>query len=479
MKRALAERAKQSGLPNGVASPGAPPSGGVGLAPSESLSSPSQQPLKVPRIESPRVQAQAPPPTPAVSTPAASPRTKGAKRQRQQELNNSEDEEDDANASAFYLRHQNRALASELSQCKYQLKNLERERDYRRVQCSKACQSLNSLQATWTQMEAALQLGQPPPSSIMGGASDSNTNTSTSINNNTVSPPSTGARKSVELIGALLDSLAALGNNGSSTSKRRIDDQGQHEDDDSNTSSINDNHGLTMEGAEQQQLDDLLRITDNIAQRAATLQDWIWSLLPKVEGAPVAVSDAAQLSQQLARQKAKVKTLKQELKELARTRDEMQQSEKRVRRGLYRLAAGRVNLKEVLEAIETADEDKEAAAAWMEVAPAQPATVVPSSVAPTTAKPDDNGETAPSVNSAQLAQLQQQLKNLEDVASARDEQIQTVSAIVVHIHATVMLSCHHSHNYPSLLTFPVPCIFSSHHTTIVTRRTGRASKKNQ
>lgn len=421
MKRALAERAKQSGLPNGVAPPGAPLSGGEGLAPSESLSSPSNQPLKVPRIEAPRVQA--PPPTPAVSTPTASPRTKGTKRQRQQELNNSEDE-DDANASSFYLRHQNRALASELSQCKYQLKNLERERDYRRMQCSKACQSLNSLQATWTQLEAALQLGQPPSASTMGGASDSNS----------APPPSTGTRKSVELIGALLDSLAALGNNGST--RRRIDDQ--DEDDDSTDSSNSDNHGVTMEGAEQQQLDDLLRITDNIAQRAATLQDWIWSLLPKVEGVPAAVSDAAQLSQQLARQKAKVKTLKQELKELARTRDEMHQSEKRVRRGLYRLAAGRVNLKEVLEAIETADEDKEAAAAWMEVAQAQPAAVVPSSVAPTATKPDENGQTAPPVDSAQLAQLQQQLKNLEGVASARDEQIQTVSAIAVH--ATVIVS---------------------------------------
>jgi predicted nuclease with TOPRIM domain len=444
MKRALAERAKQSGLPNGVASPGAPVSGGEGLAPSESLSSTSQQPLKVPRIESPRVQA--PPPTPAVSTPAASPRTKGTKRQRQQELNNSEDEENDANASSFYLRHQNRALASELSQCKYQLKNLERERDYRRMQCSKACQSLNSLQATWTQMEAALQLGHPPSASTMGGASDFNS----------APPPSTGTRKSVELIGALLDSLAALGNNGST--RRRIDDQDV--DDDSTASSNSDNHGVKMEGAEQQQLDDLLRITDNIAQRAATLQDWIWSLLPKVEGAPAAVFDAAQLSQQLARQKAKVKTLKQELKELARTRDEMQQSEKRVRRGLYRLAAGRVNLKEVLEAIETADEDKEAAAAWMEVATAQPSkVVVPSSVAPTAAKHDENGETVPPVDLAQLAQLQQRLKNLEDVASARDEQIQTVSSNCRPCYC-YRITIHHSYNYSSLLACPFPSIFT-------------------
>ena len=58
--------------------------------------------------------------------------------------------------------------------------------------------------------------------------------------------------------------------------------------------------------------------------------------------------------------------LQELVKELTRSRDEMVESDRRVRRGLYRLAAGRVKLKEVLKAVANADDDKESAAAWME-----------------------------------------------------------------------------------------------------------------
>jgi hypothetical protein len=51
----------------------------------------------------------------------------------------------------------------------------------------------------------------------------------------------------------LLDLLAALGN--ICSLKQQIDDQ--NSDDDSNTSSNRGNHGLMMEGAKQQQLNDL------------------------------------------------------------------------------------------------------------------------------------------------------------------------------------------------------------------------------
>lgn len=73
-----------------------------------------------------------------------------------------EDNEEKENSS-FFLKHQNAALASELKQLTYQFNLLEKERNFRRNQCNEANQALHSLEATWTAMEVALQLGQQPP----------------------------------------------------------------------------------------------------------------------------------------------------------------------------------------------------------------------------------------------------------------------------------------------------------------------------
>jgi hypothetical protein len=86
------------------------------------------------------------------------------KRQRSSTHTSTEKAEETENFSAFYLKHQNRALASELKSLQYQLLLLERERDFRRKQCRSAVESLQSLDATWTQMETALQLGEAPAS---------------------------------------------------------------------------------------------------------------------------------------------------------------------------------------------------------------------------------------------------------------------------------------------------------------------------
>lgn len=84
------------------------------------------------------------------------------KRQRSSQSGVDDEDQSDEN-SAFFLKHQNAALASELQQLRYQLQLLEAERDFRRKQCQDACQALHSLEATWNAMEVALQLGQQPP----------------------------------------------------------------------------------------------------------------------------------------------------------------------------------------------------------------------------------------------------------------------------------------------------------------------------
>lgn len=167
MKRALAERAKQE-IETGHGA-----TNGLGPAP---VVSSGQPPRKIPRVDnnasSHQQQVKAEPITipsraPSSSTPRASPsgtpreKRTSMKRQRSSAALSSEEKEED-DSSAFYLKHQNRALASELKGLQYQLRLLEKERDLRRLQCEQAGQALQALQNTWTQMEVALQHGTPP-----------------------------------------------------------------------------------------------------------------------------------------------------------------------------------------------------------------------------------------------------------------------------------------------------------------------------
>jgi len=65
----------------------------------------------------------------------------------------SENEEEEDSNSAFYLKHQNRALATELKSLQFAVKQLETERDARRQHCFDALQSINELRNTWSFME--------------------------------------------------------------------------------------------------------------------------------------------------------------------------------------------------------------------------------------------------------------------------------------------------------------------------------------
>lgn len=181
MKRALAERAKQSGHPNG-------------LSPSVITSS-QPPPQKIPKLESPETVVSSVGKS-SVTSPAivevgstemsrneripSSPRDPGRrsstssskdkpslKRQRQRVVAASPAaEEDDSPNSTFFLKHQNSALASELKQLQYHFRLLEEEREYRRKQCDEANKSLHALEAAWIDMEVALQLGQQPVSEV-------------------------------------------------------------------------------------------------------------------------------------------------------------------------------------------------------------------------------------------------------------------------------------------------------------------------
>ena len=497
MKRALAERAKQSGLPNGVG-PSVPSMEPNNNNNNSSSSSPplTSSPPDLPRTDAKPEHENNKGPlyiaksssngglsSSSVSSPRPSPRPKKRLRESSSVAKQLEEEDvEDSNSSAFYLRHQNRALASELRQLKYQIHRLERERDVRRSQCSLAAQSVHTLQATWTQLESALQQQHHGPAAPAGSSSDVTTMNAahpTVLGSSSASaaPLSTGSGTSVELVGALLKSLAALGNT-SSPKRRRIKSETGDDTMDIDNVSCSSSSSSSSDGdpeeilssepvpppegmqedsydlAYQQQQEDLFRISDNVAKRASTLQGWIWSLLHRCEtngstqesSSPSAVAQEAHAAkQQVARLKAKMKTLKAQMKELTRTRDELQESDKRVRRGLYRLAAGRVQLKEVLKAIVASDEEKEAAAEWIGTATSAPlvatgndAKAAPNAEAASSSskvKTEEgagaDGKESSSVHSAKVAQLQKRVSDLEQIASARDETIKSVRTLLL------------------------------------------------
>lgn len=64
-----------------------------------------------------------------------------------------EEEEDPDETSAFYLKHQNQALASELHQFKFNLLVLEKEREVRRLECRNIHVALKGLNNVWVDFE--------------------------------------------------------------------------------------------------------------------------------------------------------------------------------------------------------------------------------------------------------------------------------------------------------------------------------------
>lgn len=409
---------------------------------------PSQQQLQQQHEQQHEQQQQTQPPTP-------SPRPK--KRQREPIVKLEEEDEDDSNASAFFLRHQNRALASELRSVKYQMSRLEQERDHRRTQCREALQNLNSLQAIWTQLEVALQNVNPPNATA---TATTTATTDLSPEGDTTAPApssvplSTGSGASVELVDALMTSLSRLA---SQRGRLRDKEDGQNIlQEEKKNSHGNDADKMDVvlpdESSAETPLavEDLSHLSGNVSDRAAALRSWIWSLLERVkdsrgvEGiAYWSPPSSLELQEQLTQLQSKNTTLQEELNELARSRDEIVESDRRVRRGLYRLAAGRMELKEVLKAISGADEDKEKAAAWMESSnllssggggsgTSSPTTLPSASASAADGKvkaEKDAGNSSLPVSLDEVQNLKKQLVDLQDVASARDEQIQKVSVV--------------------------------------------------
>jgi hypothetical protein len=238
-----------------------------------------------------------------------------------------------SSTNAFYLQHQNRALAVELRSLQHSLRLLERERDQRRKGCSAAVQALHRLQATWTQLETALLPSTEiatttSPTSEKTNASDNSSNHD-ATETTSFPVPSTGSSDSVEWTLALSRALMALGK-----------EEG------------------VCDGQIDVQCD---RIASSLAARASVLQEVLWKVLREAGADATRGNHAAAAASrtEVADHQAKVQvamgeihSLQAQVEELKATRDAAVASERKVRRNVYRLAANMINVDQLMAAIQ-------------------------------------------------------------------------------------------------------------------------------
>jgi FtsZ-binding cell division protein ZapB len=261
----------------------------------------------------------------------------GAGHKRPREAPQADSSSSSSSTNAFYLQHQNRALAVELRSLQHSLRQLERERDQRRMDCSAAVQALHRLHATWTQLETALLPSteaatprNPTNDGRTAGSSESNHDGTEATG---LPTPSTGAGDSVEWTVALSRALVALGKE---------------------------------EGSSDGQTDDSYdRIASSLAARASVLQDVLWKVLRQASNntggnhVNVMAAAAAASRTEIADQRSKVQEamgeirgLQAQVEELKASRDAAVASERKVRRNVYRLAANMINVDQLMAAIQ-------------------------------------------------------------------------------------------------------------------------------
>jgi hypothetical protein len=269
---------------------------------------------------------------------------------------NDHDDEEEGKTSAFFLRHQNSALATELKSLQHSVSSLTKERDIRRQECYDCVQALHSLHATWTALESALSNSQ--------SISKSNgLPTSTSDYGRLQS--STGDGDSVEWSRAIQHALEAIGNSSlsSTTDAETKSDVKQRSNQRKRKLQDYDSNGMTSDDSQFDGSSNgtvRLDIATNIASRAQVLQDVIWKRFTSENGISGNAVNSSKIIAELEKRNALLEVQKQSLhdqiSELVASRNDTITRERRIRRNVYRLAAGMLSSDQVVKSTET-DED--------------------------------------------------------------------------------------------------------------------------
>jgi hypothetical protein len=277
-------------------------------------------------------------------------------------------EQDNDTTSAFYLQHQNRALAVELKSLQSQVRDLTQEREYRRISCLQAVQALHSLQATWTSLETAL--GQEPPPPLVPAV----TSSSPLVPSSTVGSTDETA---VEWTVALHSALQALGTNNKYDHDRFGDTA---EGDGAGTAEDHHHHSATATSSSLQHQGDmeLGELAANITGRANCLQEWLWQMLRATKTNTLSEQnnetneddDLSSLKGNRMEMEQKVERLQAQLAELTQSRDDFLSKERRLRRNIYRLDVGMLSQSQLIQSVvgsgESNTEDPERLAAQKE-----------------------------------------------------------------------------------------------------------------
>mmetsp|Transcript_35598 Transcript_35598/g.81380 ORF Transcript_35598/g.81380 Transcript_35598/m.81380 type:complete len:973 (-) Transcript_35598:68-2986(-) len=458
MKRALAERVKQEfGDPVLQAPASSPSAYGNGVAPHH-----HGHHSKVPKLEAGQIassssasrhtslsgsmtaQGHAPPLIPPVSKkrPRSPPNAdssgnveayQSTGKARGGKPGASDDDEDDK--SAFFLKHQNSALASELYAYRRRIYLLEREREYRRKECRAVDGLVREVRSSWRGLEEAIGQDLRP---IGVGTTNGHT---------TSGPNCTGTGADVESSTHILHSLLDLVSN-----PNQISTKMDHDDPEDPQTGPQPNdfesytRGITVKLepdekaeflSEKILLDDMEGFVGDLAARTRSLKDGILNLLrnsakgdPGDGGASESASsaDIVELKARVSSLQSRLSSTTSQLEEMANSRNEAGASERRVRRALYRLASGRMTLEEIMAAVEKDDGGASFSETLADIDAVASKPPSPGSVhakAVTADSTPENGCDAgeSSANPEEIAQLKKSLQDVQAVAESRDEKI--------------------------------------------------------
>lgn len=368
MKRALAERAKLQQHSSVQAPAPPPPTKTANLntePPAENGGTPQERPLKIPRIEKPMVQvpkAQIPSPRETPKSPRPKKPTDNKRRLSNMSTQSKVDEED--NSSSFYLKHQNRALATELKSLRHSLNELQEERDERRNQTKAAFEHLLQVRSIWSHLEQT---------------------TIDTIHKHTPNdPPSTG-QDSVEWCTALEQAIVSLG--------------GEPTD--------------TLEAA-----------TANIARRAQSLQECLQKRILQSSTANGSETDHLRTVQlQLDEVTARASALQAELSETRHSRQELMQRERQLRRNVYRLSAGILTPEQLVQKVEGPDDDEWNAQVQLEK---QSLLLKTEKEEPTQSSSAASAPVSSGISDQQVQELESKIKSLEDALQSAEQSIREV-----------------------------------------------------
>ena len=260
------------------------------------------------------------------------------------------------------------------------------------------------------------------------------------LSNNDTSQPSTGLGSDVETVHSLLLAIKNLVTNNDSikTDTSLPKDQSYHVDD----MNLFENYskGTIKEEDSQDLIDEKLRLDEmegfatDISVRAASLKNSVLGLLRKaVEGksdvSATNIASVAELKEQIATLESELSATDSKLEEMAQARNEAAASERRVRRGLYRLASGRMTVEDVLKAVEKEDNGVSfmETLAMLDGVNENKASSPPSAVVPSAAisSPSASKETS-AASSEEVAQLKKSVQDIQVVAETREKKIAEV-----------------------------------------------------